>query len=1025
MKEALTDYVSSLPGSLSYPLQSSPLLSSPILSSLPSSVMSSLTVVKAVELMQKGNVFTKFHEKTNKAAKRFMFYERGMLYWCKEGSRSQSAKHSCSLAHISRVSTFKSGNAIFQRNDAAAKTKEELILILWFAEAGMSLNLAAATKELRDTWVQAINLVHEALSDKAQRSDSNSNNAANEMKYNPSAAASSASDNNNVLMRSSSLGATSPERIEEGSEEDSDDEDWTQGNANAARSVTAALAVSSSKSTLPAPAPSPTNRTQARGAPVSNRPLPKTGRPGARAGASPFDLAVLPDPLPAPLQRMVDVALASIVGGMKGRIRQKMEDSAEMKKRIQNLTQHLDDLEQRNAELEAIAEQGGGQSDSQHELEWNSLAIRTQTTRSGLIEIRMGCANLEHEPPHQYVAILYIKHPLEEVYEYSQTVSLMRSPDGGETYFPKLLLSPTELFAFRHADEEEEGGNGDEEADVEENDIRSGDESAGGVARSVAGSGADSPKPFRSKRGSMMMGGRNGAGSGAVSPTSDAGSAAAAPEGELVGAQLKIEIWDLINKQMYDLSGGSGGGGGDQDEHLSPHHRGTPRRQSNGALNSSRDSGGGNDDFYNEVEQSGYQGHVEFDMNELIGSRHHVLALPITNTINPRKESEWSAQNVALVLQYCLPAAAENRATSPVAGRKAGAAGESSATLAGGATDPILTLRLQSLEDELTALHKSHADLQHEHVAAREASQLYIEEKKVRQALETRLQQEQIVRVRHEQEVMRLRPRAMELVDTSDELTQARKKAKELELALIAAQKELRSATLPATAHAMLDELLSISTPSSANLSRIKKFILEQERVRTMLVEEMAAGQKHFITYETTHDELIRRETALNSHVHGMESDKRKLEIQNQELVASIQALQAQVMSFSTRLEESEKSNEHLHVSTAFLTEQNAALKAKIDAQERSLLVHSSSLASMDFTSVAQKQLAAREREVEMARREKEEAMQLRELVRQQQQQNGHAGGHFASPPRRPRKKIQKNDALEQTLSAAGNNWEL
>lgn len=728
--------------------------------------------------------------------------------------------------------------------------------------------------------------------------------------------------------------------------------------------------------------------------------------------ASAFDRAVLPNPMPKEMRQAIQTALGSVVLGAYQRIDAKREESSagvkKLKKRTEELERAKAELERRNDELEQhVGERDeeaeqlrarmveleealavAHESEERHEAEWHSLALATGSLDSGKIEVRLATANLEHEAPHQYVGILYIQHPLEDAFEYSQTVSLMRSADGA-TYLPKLILSPTELFAFRQPeeDDEDDAGNDEDEDEAGASSHRSN--------RSQSGSQKKSPSKRKQKK--------------AASSGEDA------DEGELVGAQLRLEVWDLINQRMY----GSG------------------------------------EDEYGNVFQTGYAGHVDWDMNDLIAAKHHVMSLDLVNDTDRKKEAQWRKQAVKIVLQYCLPIEADEE---PTAGASAQPSGKplTSKQLASGSTDPLLTLQLTSLEEELLALKKAHADLQEDHAIYQDQAAQFTEERKVRLALEQRLVAEQVIRVKQEQEVMRLKPRALELVDTTDELAAARRKIRDMEFTVSTLQKELRKQTLPPTPHAMLDELLHLEKPGLVDLLRVKKFILEQERVRAMLVEEMASAQKHYVTYETTHDELVRRENALHTHCHWLEDEKRKLEAQSAELTAALHTLQAQTLQLSKRCEQSESEKELMHVNLSYLGEQQKLHRAKIGELERALLVHHGQMDHFEFAKVpvpqhveanhpttAQMMLddlpefvsdteddtpdeSDRDEQADAARADDQDGKDAGDAAT-----GGGGAGSGPLPKNNPKKakrpprrtKIVYSDALEQSLAAAGANW--
>ena len=718
------------------------------------------------------------------------------------------------------------------------------------------------------------------------------------------------------------------------------------------------------------PAPAPVSREA-----PSSSPTRSSHKSGPRSSpentAVPFPQAARPPPVsyfarPFPPEQRAQARRDAIALAMDT-IFMNVEEEInyrEMYLQSDDMRRHIDELEREVDDLR------------------NALAVAPAPAEKGKIEIRIGTLNLEHEPPHQYVALLYVKHPLEEEFEYSQTCSLARSPDQS-TYVPKLTLTPEDLFAFRQADEDEEDG--DERAKSAEN--------------------------------------------------------------ELVGAHLKIEIWDLLNKQLYGDCEGI-------DEH-------------------------GN------LIANGYQGHVEVDMNELLASKHHVLSLPIVNLITSQKARQFDQQHVRLVLHYCQPFVEEDPSASaayppdPTRAKQV-----STALLASASSDPLLTLRLASLEEELTKTKQDYTALREEHAFFREQAEQYHEERKARVALEQRLVQEQIVRVKQEQEVMRLKPRAMELVDTSDELQQCKKKLKEQEFTITTLQRELRKATLPPTPHAMLDELLSITQPSLTDLIRVKKFILDQERVRCMLVEEMARSQKQYITYETTHDELIRRENALNTHIHWLEDEKRKLTAHNSELTHSLQTLQQETLQLSRRCADAEQSKELMQVNLTYLTEQQKIHKKKIDELERALLVHHSQMTGFEVAHLPVPQQVERQYGIDKAADDELDAQLARaqweldhpqpdepeeaspneapqtevgpngEIIQQSspsvsptprydvngqpippKPSHSRSGSLSSNPPpsaaemiaaasMKPRRtKIVYSDSLEQSLAAAGSNW--
>jgi hypothetical protein len=981
---------------------------------------------RILDILERGEVFQKFHDRESRVATRFVWADLGesRLYWCKEGSRVKSANHSAALADLEFVSTTRSA-AIFDHNAHASRAPAELVLTLELDGAGgeRTIVLQAPTEQVRDAWQASTsrrgagaraggaNLAVEVADEEYRQGGA-------EKKYGGGATPSPGAPQARIPSF-----ATDSTPIPEEEEFSDDDQVYAAAAASASSPLQQMFAAAPAQQ--PRGAAPAASRPIASVAPMRHQSSHSSPSSSSRPPSA-FDRTVLPNPLPAQTQHVVDIALASVFASTIARIKQKAEDQASSSKKLAHLTRVNEELARKNEELEAQLARVGGEGlrshgklgelqaqlahyqelEVKHELEWNSLAVATGSEERGKIEIRLATANLEHEAPHQYVALLYVKHPLEDAFEYSQTVSLMRSADG-VTYLPKLVLSPTELFAFRHAED-------DEDEDQDEGDD---DES---------GSEAVASK----RRGSLIK----------------KKAEEHAQEGELVGAQLKVEIWDLINKQMY----------GDLDDERS--HR-TPR-----SLNSSHED----DD---DLETTGYQGHVDFDMNELIASKHHVLSLPVSNTLSSRKEAEWAEQKIRLVLQYCLPVTEDDLGASGAGlSEKQRAKGASSALLAGGSSDPLLTLRLQDLEEQLDQLQKVHAEVLEDHALYKEQAAQFAEERKIRLALEQRLVNEQIIRVKHEQEVMRLKPRALELVDTSDELVAARRKIRDVEFTVSTLQKELRKQTLPPTPHAMLDELLHLSNPGLVDLLRIKKFILEQERVRAMLVEEMSSNQKHFVTYETTHDELIRRENALNTHCHWLEDEKRKLEVQNQELIASLHQLQSQTLQLSKRCQTAESAKELMHVNLSYLTDQQKIHRKKIDELERALLVHHGQMTHFEYAKLPVPQQVLKTYKAELGPEyedepdEPEEPLSLTMAMNGQDQPtgaaadgsmsvrstadgsmsvrsasgspvleangsnasngpNGSAPAAAAQPPPPRRTRIVYSDSLEQTLAAAGSNW--
>ena len=1105
-----------------------------------------------MDLLERGCVFQKFHDRESRVEPRFMWvdFQDQRLYWCKEGQKVKLPNCGVELMELTRVTITKEAEfPIFDLNMHAKALPEDLLLTLTFDHISQSLHLGAPNVDVRDQWLEAIDALMEEHEkqyqeyqdqlDAQERADQEqgqqeldeeqqmldeeerrlhdeeelqsppealprqtSNIAVEEdyqeAKYNGSSTTLSPNFNNPRPVPGSAAAAM----IQQGDDELFNDEDpeppepypafaevsrsskaRARGGVRESNSIDdeyaaieaeqAALEAKrlgkqqpslpkrSRESPLDAlfggPAieekePSQTSQTrpkaltqlqkpakQSKSSIIAAQPIqvvtketletlsksnihtthntPSVTRRGSRDGslngppagkssapasasaksssssaakrfpvyASKFDRAVLPNPMPREMRDAVQHALGKIVIGAYARIDAKKEDAVAVKKlrkQIEELTARNADLEdqlqdaeenrQRLVELEdalAIAQE----NEERHDAEWNSLAIATQSDQAGKIEIRLATDNLEHEAPHQYVGILYIKHPLEEAYEYSQSVSLMRSADGA-TYLPKLTLAPTELFAFRHPEESDE-----EDADQADDE----DAENGGNSQRSTSSKRNSKKksPSKQKKKAKQPKEQEYDESGdPIEPLPEDDPEA----GELVGAQLRLEIWDLINPRIY---------GAAEDEH-------------------------------GELESTGYQGHVDWDMSELIAANHHVMSIDVENDANAKKHRAWKKQGVKIVVQYCLPLEEDENAPAPSADGQP----LSHKHLATGSTNPLLTLQLASLEAELADLRKAKAEVEEDNEVYKDQSAQFTEERKVRMALEQRLVQEQVHRVKTEQEVMRLKPRALELVDTTDELAAARRKIRDMEFTVSTLQKELRKQTLPPTPHAMLDELLSLTKPSLVDLLRVKKFILEQERVRSMLVEEMSASQKHYVTYETTHDELVRRENALHTHCHWLEEEKRKLEAQAAELTTALHNLQAQTLQLSKRCETAESEKELMHVNLSFLTDQQKLHRKKIDELERALLVHHGQLANFEYAKIPAPQQVVNQVRIELDELSEyvEEADaagdEEPEMMIDENGESVPAPGQKQRKPKR-RTKIVYSDALEQSLAAAGANW--
>jgi hypothetical protein len=1100
-----------------------------------------------MDLLERGCVFQKFHDRESRMEPRFMWvdFQDQRLYWCKEGQKVKLPNCGVELMELTRVTITKEPEfPIFDLNMHAKNLSEDLLLTLTFDHISQSLHLGAPNVDVRDQWLEAIDALMEEhekqyqeyqqeleaqeheeqgqqeldeeqqmqeeeeerrMQDEeelqsppeplppSQPSNIGVSDDRQESKYNgPSTISSSPNFNNPRPLPASAAAAM----IQQGDDELFNDDDpeppepypafaevsrssksRAKGLVRGSNSIDdeyaaieaeqaameakrlgkqPSLPKRSRESPLDAlfggPAaeekePSQTRpkaltqlqkpAKQSKPSMIAAQPIqivtketlqtlskasvqtaqntPSVTRRGSRDGslnapppakssappttrsskskfpvyASKFDRAVLPNPMPREMRDAVQHALGKIVIGAYARIDAKKEDAAAVKKlrkQIEELSARNADLEdqlqdaeemrQRMVELEdalAIAQE----NEERHDAEWNSLAIATQSESAGKIEIRLATSNLEHEAPHQYVGILYIKHPLEEAFEYSQSVSLMRSADGS-TYLPKLTLSPTELFAFRHPEDSDEEDQEEDQADDEEDEAENGANSQRSN-RSTSSKRKQKKSPSKNKKKKTKKPkeqeyDENG---DPIEPLPEE------EEGELVGAQLRLEIWDLINPRIY---------GAAEDEH-------------------------------GELESTGYQGHVDWDMSELIAANHHVMSIDIENDANAKKQRAWKKQGVKLVVQYCLPLEEDENAPAPSADGQP----LSHKQLATGSTNPLLTLQLAALEEEIAELRKAKAEVEEDNEVYKDQSAQFTEERKVRLTLEQRLVQEQIHRVKQEQEVMRLKPRALELVDTTDELAAARRKIRDMEFTVSTLQKELRKQTLPPTPHAMLDELLSLTKPSLVDLLRVKKFILEQERVRSMLVEEMSASQKHYVTYETTHDELVRRENALHTHCHWLEDEKRKLEAQAAELTTALHNLQAQTLQLSKRCETAESEKELMHVNLSYLTDQQKLHRKKIDELERALLVHHGQLANFEYAKIPAPQQVQKQVNVELDDlpeeyvEEADDASAEPEMMIDEHGESVPVPGQKLKPKKRT--KIVYSDALEQSLAAAGANW--
>jgi len=919
-------------------------------------------VSKARETLEQGEVLIKFHDREQKAAKRFFFLSSGMLYWCKVGQREASAKHSCSLASVSRVSTRKAFCDIYANNGYAAKAAEETILTLHFDKFNKAIALQAPNVTLRDAWKRAVlalstakevredggtssrtpsvlhqqTLEYEDLDAEGEEQDEMAEMEADramlhanggyeyEQKYNddelmsppqrvlapPSesmdVARSSApppapSNGMNGRYHASELdGYDSAGSVVEAHEQPQYEQHQHQHEMKMQQqqyhdheygqyeNETVEQAAPEEEE----PPPPPPSKAAAPNHDPSPRP-PRSSRKHRRNRSSmgsgrwsapppappshcsssslrapcPLDRCILPDPIPPDMKSMIDIALASIMSGARARIRQKTEDY-EILKELEDHNEeqarwieHLEaTLEDAGIPIDGSVEAGGSAERiaqlteevkelekiiQEQDEEWAQFSHVTQTKQPGVIEIRLATPNLVHDPPHQWVAVVYVQNPLEEQFTYAQTISLMPSSDGGVSYAPKITLSPTQLFAFRQSEDEATSDEVDE----------------------------------------------------AGNPISSSG-------GELVGAQIKVEIWDLVNKRMY----------GKADSARSPR--------------SPRDGDG-----------VGYQGHVEFNMTELVAAKHHVMSMPILNSINEEKQKQWEEQKVKIVAHYALPA------PDPVDG-------DASAQPSSSAASTEQAMRLAELEEEIRALREER-DEQAETIASmRSAMSGVDDERRVRGIIEKRLADEQKLRAKAEADVMRLKPRALELIDTTEELELTKKRIAELELTVGTLQEELRQHTVPQDVPSMLDELVDMENPSTLDLQRIRKFILDQERIRSMLMGEMNASRRAHLGHETTHDELIRRESALQTHIASLEEERRKLATQNSLLLNALNELQLQTRALSERCESAESAHEHTQVSVVYLTEQEKVLRKQIAELERALLVHHEQMKGFEVANI-------------------------------------------------------------------------
>lgn len=175
-----------------------------------------------------------------------MFLENGVLYWCKVGTRTKSAKHSSPIQNI-QIQLGKQHN-IFQTNKYAIVAKEDCCFTLYFDGQSKALNLQSDSYEKRQHWCTALSILQQNLRELHTLTH-------------PISPIHNKNNDHHTLLSPHASSSTS-----------------------------------------------------------SHPPIYSPSRP------APIDLVVLPHPLPPHLASMVDTALTSIMGNVRGRIKQKMED---------------------------------------------------------------------------------------------------------------------------------------------------------------------------------------------------------------------------------------------------------------------------------------------------------------------------------------------------------------------------------------------------------------------------------------------------------------------------------------------------------------------------------------------------------------------------------------------------------------------------------------------------------------------------------------------------------------------------
>jgi chromosome segregation ATPase len=173
----------------------------------------------------------------------------------------------------------------------------------------------------------------------------------------------------------------------------------------------------------------------------------------------------------------------------------------------------------------------------------------------------------------------------------------------------------------------------------------------------------------------------------------------------------------------------------------------------------------------------------------------------------------------------------------------------------------------------------------------------------------------------------------------ADELAAAKRRARELQLVVQQLQSDNRRLSLPLTAQSMVDELLSLAAPSRVDLERVKRFVLEQERVHSLLVSELDQSRRQYAQHESLMDEQTRRESSLAAHVSALEEEKRRLQAHVAQLNDALAVLQRETTTLSHRCELVEADRDRLQVNVNYLTEQVRLQRLKVDELERALLV--------------------------------------------------------------------------------------